>query len=493
MLADILAKGYFPAELPPCFDTKGFSKAVSGLANLPPGFLKSKQSQLCNVSLARAGNARFRRRLSLINPMNFFELAVLVTTNWAALDAKMRTSKLTRSRAVHRPNQARALSPLSYSPSNLVDIRAKTRGVARVLLMADISEFYHSIYTHSIPWALHTKTFAKANQNAKILGNLLDKSIQRGQHGQTVGIPIGPDTSLVIAEILLADLEQRVRVRIPDLTGFRFVDDFELSFPDHATAEQALAILQEELLHYELRLNGRKTSLRIPPVGLESDWVSELRRYTIRDNHGQRGDLVGYFDLMTRLLLTHPNDHVSKYGLKRFRSFNPRKENVEMLQSMLCHTCVAEPGSAREVVEALLNLRNLKHKLDQDVITNSLSAVLRTSTPLGHHYESAWALWGVINLKIVLDAQTVAALNKTDNSVVAILALDANAKGLTPSIDVSRWAARMTAPDLREDEWLLSYEANVHGWLPTVGGGDHVAGNPEFGFLKANAVHFYKP
>jgi hypothetical protein len=64
-------------------------------------------------------------------------------------------------------------------------------------LAADISEFYHSIYTHSISWALHTKLFAKSNQKAKVVGNLLDKATQNGQHGQTVGIPIGPDTSLV--------------------------------------------------------------------------------------------------------------------------------------------------------------------------------------------------------------------------------------------------------------------------------------------------------
>ena len=54
-------------------------------------------------------------------------------------------------------------------------------------------------------------------------------------------------------------------------------------------------------------------------------------------------------------------------------------------------------------------------------------------------------------------------------------------------------APRMSANDLREDEWLLSYEANVQGWFPSVENGDHVANDPEFGFLKPNAVRFCKP
>jgi glycosyltransferase A (GT-A) superfamily protein (DUF2064 family) len=428
-----------------------------------------------------------------VNPVNFFHLATLVAGDWAAIETQMMKSILSKSRAVYRPNGSRALSPLSYSPANLVDVRAKARGISKVLLVADISEFYNSIYTHSIAWALHTKAYAKAHQKGNSLGNKLDRAIQHAQHGQTIGIPIGPDTSLVIAELILSALEGELRKRIPKLSGFRFVDDFELCFRDYATAEKALAILQEELLCFELRLNPRKTSMRVPPVDLEHEWVSELRRFKIRDNSGQKGDLVAYFDLMTRQLTLYPNEHVSKYGLQRFKQFNPRPANLPLLQSMLCHIGVAEPGSIREVVEAMLFLRTGGHRLDARIIKESLSAVLRNSTPLGHHYEAAWALFGIIQFGIVLDRPTVVALSSTENSVVAILALDALAKGLAPRLNVAAWALRMKATDLREEEWLLSYEANVQGWLGSVGGGDHVANDPEFGFLKASGVRFYVP
>jgi hypothetical protein len=41
-----------------------------------------------------------------------------------------------------------------------------------------------------------------------------------------------------------------------------------------------------------------------------------------------------------------------------------------------------------------------------------------------------------------------------------------------------------SADALYDEHWLLAYEANVKGWLPSVSGTDHVAADPNFGFLK---------
>ena len=161
LLEDLLAKGYFPAELPPCFTTATFAVACSFPNGTPKGFHKPAMAQLCNFSLAKAGNARFRRRLSLVNPINFFQVATVVASNWAVLERHMGTSALSMSRAVYRQNGERALSHLSYSPANRVDRQAKDRGTAKALLVADISDFYHSIYTHSISWALHTRAVSR--------------------------------------------------------------------------------------------------------------------------------------------------------------------------------------------------------------------------------------------------------------------------------------------------------------------------------------------
>ncbi|MGH7228461.1 MAG: hypothetical protein ACREIH_04525, partial [Nitrospiraceae bacterium] len=56
---------------------------------------------------------------------------------------------------------------------------------------------------------------------------------------------------------------------------------------------------------------------------------------------------------------------------------------------------------------------------------------------------------------------------------------------------LQHWSASMTQQDLLSDHWLLAYEANVQGWLPSVGPIDHVAADQNFGFLKAQGVKFY--
>ena len=54
-----------------------------------------------------------------------------------------------------------------------------------------------------------------------------------------------------------------------------------------------------------------------------------------------------------------------------------------------------------------------------------------------------------------------------EDSVVAVLALDAKAKGLiSNNVNLTLWASMMTTQSLFEENWLLSYEANVKKWLP---------------------------
>ena len=49
----------------------------------------------------------------------------------------------------------------------------------------------------------------------------------------------------------------------------------------------------------------------------------------------------------------------------------------------------------------------------------------------------------------------------------------------------------MTQADLYGPNWLLSYEANIKGWLPSVKRGDHVKNDPNFQALKNWGVSFY--
>src|SRR5690606_2383826 len=118
-------------------------------------------------------------------------------------------------------------------------------------LKTDISKYYPSIYTHSIPWAIHTKAFAKVNQGNSHYGNLLDECIRNTQNGQTNGIVIGTDTSRILAEILGCYIDDEfIKVLNKEkikIKGYRFVDDCHFFFYNRSDAEKALKYLQRIL------------------------------------------------------------------------------------------------------------------------------------------------------------------------------------------------------------------------------------------------------
>ncbi len=59
------------------------------------------------------------------------------------------------------------------------------------VLITDIIDCYSAIYTHSIPWALHSRTVAKTQRGTELLGNEIDFLIREMVYGQTNGIPQG--------------------------------------------------------------------------------------------------------------------------------------------------------------------------------------------------------------------------------------------------------------------------------------------------------------
>lgn len=87
--------------------------------------------------------------------VGYQSLAEFTSTNWATLQAAEAASKFSMSRPNAEPGVTRAIVPTHpFSQWPLVRVRA--RPGRRYLLRADINLFYSSIYTHCVPWALHT-------------------------------------------------------------------------------------------------------------------------------------------------------------------------------------------------------------------------------------------------------------------------------------------------------------------------------------------------
>jgi len=497
-LLSLLSLGYFPAKLPAPFTTANFAEVmVNNVGGIPQSFANPPKSKPLRHSFARVG---INRRLSSIpNPTSQHNLCLDIASNWGMLHHVASLSSISCSKPIIKQNAHRALEPIKTF-DDLPAIRLQTRATAKFILKADVAQCYPSIYTHCIPWAIHGKAFAKnkANRGYQHIGNSLDRWVSKGQDEQTNGIPIGPDTSFLISEIILSAIDDELEKNLGNIKGFRYVDEYEMGFHTRAEAESALSILRTILREYELGLNTDKTEIIELPVRIESKWVPKLRSFPFRNTpKAQATDLMTYFDLTFELAHEHPKEHILKYSIARLSPRDDAKNAVDssnwpLLQNFLFQCLMVETGTFLPILDILIQY----HKLGFNIDINSVSEVLNTQIvhqcASNYGSEAAWSVWASIFFGISIGANAARELSKMIDPIVVLLALDARQRGLVPvGLDTSLWESYMDQASLYESQWLLAYEANVKNWLPSKSNNDHVLSDPNFRFLKMNGVEFY--
>lgn len=495
-LRELLSRGYFPKELPAPFITDNFSMLLTSTATLPGDFgkkvkkgVKIPTAKACKYSLARGG--LLRRQLSICNPVLFYLLSKEITENWSKILPHVAGTPLAATAPEFKPT-GRAING-KHPQGARSKLAQDTRLGKRFLLSTDISRFYHSIYTHSIPWALHTKPTAKANHTFRLLGNKLDYLVRQGQDGQTVGIPIGPDTSLVLAELIMHKCDEALIRKLPRIKGHRFIDDYELSFSTRTEAEDAFHILETCLSDFELALNPKKTHVSELPLPLEMAWALQIKKFSFRATKtGQASDLETFFSLAFELHNSNHGEPVLQFAIARLRFMTVDSENWELFQRLILLCITPEPAALPYALELIINRVNAGAIPLKPQIEEIINDLVVNHAPLRHSSEVANSLWACLALRLTLHDSAVDNISNCEDSSVALLALDCQNKGLlSKPLNTTQWETYMDANGLYDEHWLLSYEANIKGWLPNVGGVDHVAADSNFGFLKANSVHFY--
>ena len=236
ILQTLLARGYFPKELPPAFFTEQFAAYAttqSGRQTLAAYKPADNYTECVKYRLALPGV--HRRELRIPHPASFAKLAALTARNFRRLLKKAGRSPFSKSRPIYALGRRRALQP-ALKPPNLGRERAALRAGGFFLLKADVSQFYPSLYTHAVGWAIDPKLRNKAHwKNPSILGNKLDQALMDLDGKVSQGIPIGNDISFLLAESVLAQVDRAISV--PAHRSFRWFDDYEIAFDTYDDAE----------------------------------------------------------------------------------------------------------------------------------------------------------------------------------------------------------------------------------------------------------------
>lgn len=489
-LSALTGRGFFPKELPPTFTTATFGAFCAAYESKDLSFDCSKEKSSSKPSmfyLARAGD--LRRDLSILNPIHYALLCKCVIENWPAIEKRFQSTISSTTPRVSL--DGRAIERLHFLDS-IPERRAETRKLGRFLLKTDISRFYPSIYTHSIPWAFHSKSAAKADRTDALFGNVIDKRVRNCQDGQTIGIPVGPDVSLVIAESILAQVDREISNL--GLGVFRHMDDYEMVFQTEAEALKARALLQASLIGFELNLNPSKTAIRPLPQPIEDPWVAELNGIQIEHEPWRQSfkkDLIRYCDTAFKLASEHPNEGILKYAAGRISKINPPSGSENLVANLLSQFASNEPGCLGIALRPILRRLNATPK-QVDEETNLLVYIIREHAPQRNSSEVSWAIWAALVLKRPLPADVAPLVFGMNESVCSLLLLHARRLRLIKNPSAFAQLRKQLAKEsLYGARWLLLYESVKKGWLKFSGTPHPVTSDPNFKRLWKMDVEFY--
>jgi hypothetical protein len=158
------------------------------------------------------------------------------------------------------------------------------------------------------------------------------------------------------------------------------------------------------------------------------------------------------------------------------------------LFDLMSQCILVEPGTLRDSLSLIgsINPDTAPAKL-QDI----LSLLIEIHAPLGHGSEVAWALWASVFYNIPISDKASLHLKNFDDSIIALIALHGVEKGLIIEDVKEYWQKYMTSSSLKDGHWLLAYEADLKGWLPSLDASNHIDSDRHFKILKQNNISFY--
>jgi hypothetical protein len=368
----------------------------------------------------------------------------------------------------------------------------------RYALVSDITQFFPALYTHALPWALHTKNAAKASLAARPrvsagYGDDLDRHPRNCQAQQTIGVPIGPDTSHILAEIVGVGIDLEIKNALKKWPArYRYVDDFVLFFASRAEADVGLSILNQAMAHFELRPNENKTRV-VPIDALEMDtWAHELRHFGFSHTKSRQSQELHHF---FQLAFTHANkfpaESVMKFALRRVAVELIRKENWSVFESYLLRVANTHPDTLQLVSQFLCTYRAANYRIDSVALRRTVEGLLREHVPYLHHSEIAWTLWIAIQNNVKVSRQFAQPIAGMRSSVCALLLVHLESAGLVSGgqLSIGELIAKCNTSGLHSEDWLLAYQSERDRLFHSVG--PFVSTHPEFSVLHANGVTFY--
>ena len=509
----LIELGYLPKELPPGFISETLAENLEEIKSRWLSFETSEteriegesrsewnqrkaefyskygSSQCADFSISKGKLAR--RVLRLPNPKHYLTVSELISNNWESYQSLFESSPFSMSFPVEvTENPKRAVKTYSSGVPILRNEILKRSVRKLIQVKIDISKFYPTIYTHTIPWSILGKESAKSlfklskselselidagDSNAinYVNADKLDKAIRACQDRQSIGVPIGPDTSHIIAELIACRIDNIIQDRFNDLDieAVRFYDDYYIFVNTFDEADKVIKGLQLILNEYQLEINDKKIEISEYPFPFENDWVTQLNQFEFKGTNKQNS-LKHYFSLLWAIGAKHKSrtDWVFKYALRTFeyRTVEIDRNSWELFENLLFKTSLIQPAILDITTRILLSYREYLNDESLIKIGVLVRDIIKIHAPINHSFEVSWALWLAKSFNIQISEETANSVieTKDDFSILILLCMSRQMDLVQGNPNFDNIEAILQDDVLFSKNWLLAYESVKKGWL----------------------------
>lgn len=320
--------GLFSEKLPPCFTSKGLSDHVPNVPNILLLTKEDDPKELDNILKKRKHDfiryeplreVNIPRQMGVPHPESHIVQCLALNRHWATIKGHCAKPKTPVSRLFVRKTSSERVFQMNYEGEERFDNEEADIGKmtgAHYVARTDISNCFPSIYTHSIPWALHGRSKSKKCRSVLLAGNLLDKATQGIRDGQTNGLLIGPHSSNVVSEIILTRIDYEMTKKGYERFS-RYIDDYTFYAKTYDEAEKFILDFIEHLL----------------VIGIQriySDAIAHALYYSLKHNlqlstlEDKFIEVIAIDDCLSDVLLLK---YAKRYRIKRIREAIRRRAN----------------------------------------------------------------------------------------------------------------------------------------------------------------------
>lgn len=515
----LLSKGYFPKELPPVFTTEDFGRLshdvlqrwetdevfkvdVKSLGKTPckkkrrnayTYLLESAEAEV----LSKPKRGYERRNLHITHPIPQALLVKEISENWKALQKWLSRQAFSIDEISVSGKYERGIKEINFNAHREKSFYLEA--TADWLVKTDITRFYPSVYTHSIPWAAYGKERVK-NGMGYYKGSFADRVdvlVRACNRNQTIGIPIGPETSRIIAEVISSRIDtdfQSFKLDLSDHSIDRLQDDWNVGARTLEQAEDVITCISAIYRSYGLEINGSKTSVDHIITAKRKTWISEIGAFLSHKSGSLRGARLREFITMTlRLQSDFQSEPIVSYALSVIERTGLMNPDIREIESFLLKAAVIAPSSMDKICRIILNLQHKSGAVSAERIGRRFILLAERNLEKGHHFEAIWLLYTLRGLKRPFKSESLCQLSeRASSSALSLLLLDMKQMQMgIGTLPKKEWAAQISSDGiLRDWSWLLAYEAFRKGWLKDTKG---LLKEPFFAAMDVNDIVFYDP